>query len=67
MSALQRQTAHAFICGNLLSVWVFLCPAGGGPSEGAEAAHQTAEGGTEETSTEGRSQFGDQIQERERK
>lgn len=45
----------------------FVCPAGGGPSEGAEAAHQTAEGGTEETSTEGRSQFGDQIQERERK
>lgn len=45
----------------------FVCPAGGGPSEGAEAAHQAAEGGAEETSAEGRSQPSDQIQERKPK
>ena len=44
-----------------------MCPVGGGPSEGAEAAHQTAEGGSEETPAEGRGQPGDQIQERKPK
>ncbi|CAG07849.1 unnamed protein product, partial [Tetraodon nigroviridis] len=45
----------------LLSV----CPAGGGPSKNTQAAHQAAEGSTEETSAERRSQLGDESQERE--
>lgn len=43
------------------------CPTGGGSSEGATAAHQAAEGSTEETTAERRSQSCDQIKEREPK
>lgn len=40
-------------------------PVGDSSSEGAETAEQAAEGGSEETSAEGRIQSGDQSQERE--
>lgn len=50
---------------NLLHVLLLsVCPAGGGPSESTQAAHQTAEGSTKEASAERRSQLGDEIQER---
>lgn len=47
------------------SVVISVHPAGCGAPESTQAAHQTAEGSTEETSAERRSQLGDKIQERE--
>lgn len=38
------------MCACVVTCYCRVCAAGRGPSEGAEAAHQTAEGGTEETS-----------------